>query len=152
MFALYDSMGNRMDIANYSGLFIYRLLPGDYFITITPPNYYTETYFPVSYTLTLFKFTGSGSDTSVFPFLEEIRVGTRKTSTVDYPRDIDGFTFTLTETTTIRIMSNYEAFLVYNNRIIGSRIEDKEYTLEAGTYTVLCQAKDTWSVRVMYTS
>jgi hypothetical protein len=151
MFELYDSMSHRIDIVNLSNRFVYRLEAGDYFIIVTHPDYYTEDLFPLDYSLTLYIFNGGGEDTSVFPFLEKIPFGfDGKTSTMDYTGDYDGYTFTLTRTTTVSIVSSYRAQLIKDNRIIDSSIENQEMTLEAGTYMIICSTyHPTWTVRVM---
>jgi len=150
-FEFYDSMNNRIDILNLSDRFVYRLKAGDYFVRVTYPSYYNESHFPVDYTLVLFKFTGGGADTSVYPFIEEIPLGFQgMTSTIDYSGDYDGYNFTLTETTRISIMSSYSAKLLFNNRIIDYSVDHEEYTLEPGTYTIMCNTyQPTWTVRVM---
>ncbi len=151
MFELYDSMSNRLDIVNLSNRFVYRLEAGDYFIVVTHPNYYTEDFFPFDYSLTLYIFNGGGEDTSVYPFFEVIPFGFEgKTATMDYSGDYDGYTFTLTKTTTVSIVSSYRAQLIKDNRIIYSSVENQEMTLEAGTYVIICSTyHPTWTVRVM---
>ena len=149
-YRLYDPNGNRIDIDNLSGMFVYRLHAGEYFIIVIPPMNSTESHFPIDYSLVLFMFTGSGSDTSVYPFVEEIPFGfTGKTSTMDYTGDYDGYSFTLTETTTISISSSDNAILIRGHQIIYSQIENRELTLEAGTYTIMCNTNEpTWTVSV----
>jgi len=67
-----------------------------------------------------------------------------------FPVDYALYTFTLTKTTKISILSSYRAQLLKDNRIIDSSIENEEKTLEAGTYTIMCNTYyPTWTVRVM---
>lgn len=152
-FELYDSMSNRIDIINQSERFIYRLEAGDYFIVVTYPDYYTESNFPVNYTLILYEFTGGGQDTSVYPFNEVIPFGhSGKTSTRDYDGDYDGYTFTLTKAYKTTIISSYDAVLIKDNRIIKRSIVKEDLILDAGTYIVMCKTyQPTWTVRVIIT-
>ena len=150
MFELYDSSNNRIDIANISGLFVYRLDAGDYYITVSHPDYYTEYNFPVDYSLILFKFTGGGEDISVYPFVQEITLGWGfNEATMDYTGDYDGFNFTLTKTEKVSIYSTDTAILLKGNRIWYSSVDRKEVTLEAGTYTIMCKTHNSkWTVSV----
>ena len=149
-YSLFDLNGNRIDIDNLSGMFVYRLQAGEYFIIVRPPIHSTESNYPIDYSLILFKFTGGGLDTSVYPFVEEIPFGfTGKTSIMDYARDYDGYRFTLTETTTVSISSSDNAILIRGHQIIYSQIENRELTLDAGTYTIMCNTNEpTWTVSV----
>ena len=152
-YELYDSTGNRIDIARLSDMFVYRLPAGDYSIIVIPPVYFTEDNFPMDYSLILFKFTGGGLDTSVYPFVEEITLGWGFTeATMDFTGDYDGYNFTLTKTETVYIYSTERAILLQGNKILFSGIERKEVTLEAGTYTIMCNTYNprwTFSVRVV---
>jgi len=149
-FELYDSMNNRVDILQQVNKFVYRLQPGDYFVTVNPPSYYTADNFPVDYLLILYEFTGGGADTSVYPFVEEVPIGFYLTeSTMDYTGDYDGYNFTLEKTSTVHIFSTETAQLIRNNRIIYSNVGGGQITLEAGTYTIMCRSYEPiWTVAV----
>ncbi|PKK88200.1 MAG: hypothetical protein CVV62_02150 [Tenericutes bacterium HGW-Tenericutes-7] len=147
-FTLYDSNHRLISIGLRSGYMVYRLLPGDYYVRVTFPDYYEDSFYPAEYVFMLNIFTEQAEDDSIYPYFDLIEFSNQFIETrSNYLNDTDGYRFILSEPTQIHLYTNSTVSLIKDNKLYNSSMYSGDYNLPAGTYDILCSShQNIWTM------
>jgi len=138
-FVLFDDTGKIISLSNLNvDYFNYALDSGKYYIMITQTYRFESSYYPYTKIVPLGIFTGGEADDSKYGSYPSISIGQAGlVLRYDYPGDIDGVTFTLTENKVVYITGSSNIHFFFGDRLIYDNFKSGTFVLSAGTYTIM---------------
>lgn len=136
---LFDETGKKISLSNLTvNYFNYSLDSGKYYILITQKHQYESSYYPYTNNMPLGIFTGGQTDDATYGSYPSIPIGDQGlVLSYDYPGDIDGGTFTLTENSLVYVSSSSNMHIYFGDILLRSNVKSFTFVLDAGTYTII---------------